>query len=643
MRCKLPKFWQQTICKAAFVLSLFVGTRAAWAFPDTERVPGSGDAPLTADSLTSDPSLLIMPPSGSDFHDRLLIAASGSQLVVIDTETWELFSEQPEAFESTIKGLAFLPGSNSLFASLGNGTVVRVELDDLSADPGTIDISEEVSDAALGPMVIDEDGDGKAYILDASNKKLHILTINSKALSSVSLSEDTSTTSTSSTGTFTPVDIAFADLSGTDKIYISTSNNAILVMNEDSTTFSVLEPDALTHTFTALTVTASAEALLAVDTTVNGIWVLDTEDNTFLDQSTTESGTTPILVDDTDDDDDDNDGVENSALVDIIATDVENPTDTYAYVSGELGLTVADVSSPTAAVSGTKLIDLDEDSEKDSSEPITLSADAGQLAATSSDIGNIYLGYDDSIGIVSENPFVTISSDSVPNPLTTTSTTFTLTFQADEAGTFRVVLDSDVSGESGEELIASTTLDAANTNVTTRTIDINGNNSFNEGDNRVFVFVTDADGNVGWDALDVEVDFPPGEVTISKLQFGNEKIIATFTPLDDEDIANYLVLAQATTASTCPGTIDFEALDATSADGSTTVSGSTCTAASKSCEATIANLTNDQAYCVGIRAIDASDQESTSTGVFASSEIAEETVALSGLLGEVSCQLSGAY
>lgn len=624
MPCKSRKSWQKTIYRAlSLVLFSFFAMSSARAFPDVERLPSSGDAPLSYSTLSSDPTLLLMPPSGTDFEDRFLIAAGGDQLFVIDTETWELFADQPEVFEASVKGLGFLPNSNSLFASLSNGTVVRVEIDDLTADPSTIDISDEVDDASLGPMVIDADsGDDQAYILDINNKEMHILDIGDHTVTSVSL-KDTSNV------TYTPTGIAFANLSSTDKVFVSTSDSAVLVFNEGATAFSVLAPDSDTHNFVAIAATPSSSGILVVDATDNAVWVIDPTTNTFSDQVTGGNAVDPIAMDS------DGDDIENSSLTHILATDVLSPDDVYAYVGGEQGLSVIDVSAPTTALSTSKLIDLDENSTEDANDPIALSEDVVALAASSDEDGYLYVGNSgDEISVITDNPFVTISASSASGSLTTSSPTFTLTFQSDETGTYRVVLDSDVHGDSGTELIASTTLDTANTDTTTASIDVTTVSAFEEGTNRIFIFVTDADGNVGRDAFDVTVDLPPDEVTLTDLSFGNQKIFATFTPLDASDISQYLILVEAATGSSCPGTLDFSALDASTADASTTVSGSDCTSADDACTGTITGLSNGIAYCVGIRATDTSSQTSATTNVFAEIETPELTSSLSDIAGE---------
>lgn len=602
---------------------------AALAYPDVERAPGSADAPLTYTELTANPELLIMPPSGSDFEDRFLITASGEQLIVIDTETWELYDDQPEAFDGTIEGLGFLPNSESLFASLSDGTVMRVEIDDLSDTPETIDISDDVDDASLGPMAIDQDvGDSTAYILDVSNKELHIFDIADETVTSILLED-------SDDVTYTPTGIAIAQLTDTDKIFISTSSNAVLVFDEGETTFSVLEPDTESHNFVALTATPNGEAILAVDSTDNAVWVIDTGDNSFLDQLSSEAGIDPITIVESGDE------IENNALLAILATDVLDDEDVYAYIAGERGLSIADVSSPDSAVAGSKLVDLDPDSTEDANDPLTLSHDAVSLAASSDSDGYVYAGTtDDSIIVVSDNPFVTIDSDSVTDSLTTTASTFALTFQSDEAGTYRVVLNSDITGDSGTELIADTAFTDVDTDITTATIDITDFSEFDEGTNRIFVFVTDDGDHTGRDALDVTVDLPPEEVVITDLNFGNGKIFVTFSSLGVSDIDHYLLLAVAATSDSCPGDIDFDSLDATTADGSTTVSESSCGESSGSCESEITGLTNGTAYCIGARATDDSDQESATTGVYALTETPEVTLSLTELAGQAGCSLA---
>lgn len=613
------------ICLVAALL----GSTRSNAYPDVERLPSSGDAPLSFSTLDNNPTLLIMPLDTSTLRDRFLITASGADILIVDTETWELYSSQPSALDANIKGLAILPGTDTLIASLADGTLAQMSLTDVTATPTTYDISTTVSSAELGPMVASQTtGDNHLYILDINNKKLWIFNRDDLNIGSVALRDITGIT-------YTPTDIAYVHRSDGDKVYISTSSNAVIIVPVSTGVATVLKPDTATHNFVAVTATPDNSAVLVVDRTTNAVWVIDTATDTFADQSTTSSGTNPITMVAS------GDAIENSSLADIVASDVLDPTAVYAYIGGDRGLSVADITEATTAVAGSKLIDLNSSSTQLANDPIALSQHSVQLAASSAADGYVYSGNtNNTISVVSDNPFVTIASNSVSGSLTTVSPTFALTFQSDEVGTYRVVLNSNIRGTAGEELIGSTSISTANTNVTTATIDTTGNSNFREGTNRVFVFVTDADGNVGRDAIDVTLDLPPETVSISGIGFGNGKLHITFSSLGVGDISQYLFLAKETTAASCPDTIDFSQLTADTADGSTTVPGATCTATSTGCEATISGLTNGATYCVGARAVDNSNQTSATTAAFATPVSPEVTLSLTDVTGQTGCALN---
>ncbi|MBX7148068.1 hypothetical protein K1X76_03205 [bacterium] len=611
------------------------------AAPLTERLPASEGAPLSV--FNTQISKLIVPLTG-DFANRYIIGSSGKQITIIDTETWSEISEQPAEFDENIESITLLGDGNTLLVTLGDGNLAQVLLDDIEnenddveaasdddadtiTDPRVIEISSLLQSSNISKVVADVDSaDSVVYFIDSSSGFLYSYDIDEEELLSFELVSDIDITDS-----FTPNDLIFTDGSGGQKVFVAAQDGKVLVLDAGGSTVRILDvpvtddDDDTEPDLTTLAATPDGDFVYILDNTNDAIWVLDTSSEEFVDQLTGGETVDPIRFE----------SDENSTLSDLWVADVLNPTSTYLFISGVDGISVVDASVPDSISGVFPIVDMD-DATADVFDPISLDSLPGALVASSDTDGYLYSSNGDAtLSIISDNPFVTID-DASPITVTEAEPTFTLTFQTDETGTYDVKVNSDITSSSGTVLLEDQSADTADSDLTTSTIDISlfDRAVFEEGTNRVFIFVTDGDGNVGRDAVDITVDRPPGEVTITGTSFGNHKVYVSFTALTDNDISVYTLYAKEAESQTdpsCPGTLDFT----TAPDGTGTVSGS----CSGSCEGTISGLTNNVYYCVAMDATDNSSQ----TGVLSTfSEAArpELTVGAAGLLGETGCSLN---
>jgi len=603
-----------------------------FAAPDEERTPASGGAPLTL--FASQVSDLFVPQSG-DFKNRLILGSISSGIDIIDTETWELFEDQPNDFDNTVGGMALLGNGTSLIVTLANGDLGRIELDEIkeenadvdeanaddSADPRVIFLTDETSGGALTSIVADPDSnDEVVYFINPDGNLLFSFDLSTEILTTIELDSQ-------------PNDLVFADSSAGEKIYICTQDGNLLVLEAGGTEVTTIEVPAtdagLTDDpdLTSITVSPDGNFIYILDPTNSAIWVLDAESDAFLDQQTGNS-TDPIRIE----------SDENSNLQDIVIPDVSAFVSVQGFVSGDDGLTILDADDPEDATADRKIIDQDTGTP-DVLDPLTLTGIPGPVAASTATDRYVYSSNGNGeISVISDNPFITIAAGTSIT-LDGTTTTFSLTFQSDEAGTYRVVINSDIEESSGTTLISDTTLGESEVNTDVTTVTINSDDFdrdiFEEGTNRVFIFLEDAEGNKGRDAVDISVDRPPPAVTITDSNFGNEKAFVTFNKLTDEDINVYRAVAKeaaSQTSPTCPGSLDFTV----SPKIESTKSHGDC---EDSCTIIDRGLTNGTVYCLAVRAEDTGGQNGDFA--FVTTPITpEKTVGPAGLLGETGCALN---
>lgn len=644
----------------------------SWSYPSAEKAPATGVAPLAI--LSSQPSILFVPKFG-DFKDRYLFAVNNATLTIINTTTWEEHPTQPDEFSDNIVGVDLLPNGTSLIVALSNGNLARLELDDEDTfvdtdtdeeeededtstssnsstsststrkpepqDSRVIFASKNMTNAGASSLVADPDQE-KVYIINSSAQYYSIFNLANSVLTELNLGTTSSTTSSDSSTTtstsFTPNDIVFAQSDSSDRIIMSTSNGILLVGTPDSTSFAQVSlitslgetAGTTTHNLTKLTLSEDHNFVFVLDDTEDVVWVYSIAGTRFVDQQS--SGTSLDPIEFASDD--------NSSFADIaIFSDTATNT-VYGYISGSGGLSVFNATSPGTS-SSNKNFDLNT-TTIDTEDPVDLSGTPATLETSSTSDRYIYAANGDStISVVTDKPFVSVTALSAAT-LTETSSTFTVTFQTDTAGTYTVRVNPDPDGTGGTELITATTISDLNTDTTTASLDMNSfsRSAFSEGKNRVVVFVTDSGSLTGRDGKYITVDRPPGQVTITAVQFGNQKAYVTFLQLSDDDISTYTLYAEpAQNQSTpdCPGSLTFSGASAIS----NPVTPSSC-ASSSSCTGEINNLTNDTVYCVAIQATDNSSQTGTLSG-FATSVTPEATVGPAEFFGETGCALQQSH
>lgn len=653
-------------------LLVLVSTFAVHAIPLTERLPGSGGAPLSI--LDSEPSGVYVPTFG-DFKDKYIFTFTSATLTIIDTETWAEHETQPDDFSDTIADVTLLGDGVTLVVALSNGNLARIDLSDEDSfvntdteddsedsdsseddsdndtssddededetdDSREADSSEDMTSAGITAITADPGSTAETVsMINGSGQYYYQYNFASNTLTELSLSDsddDSSDSSDDSTTTsYTPVDIAYADV-GSDQVLVSTDTGDLLVFSAGSTSFSAITLSARdssesTPSLSSIAMSTDNEFAFVIDTANDFVWVYSVSDGAFADQIDGGTSLDPIEFSSTD---------ENASLTGIAIYHDAADNEDFAYVAGSLGLSVIDASDPGTKADG-KIVDTDE-STADVFEPISLTETPSLVAASSEDDGYVYaVNSDGTIAIVSDNPFVTISA-STASTVTEAAPTFALTFQSDEAGTYVVKANSDPTGESGTTLTTTSgTVTDADNDVTTDTFTIADDAEhavFIEGSNKIFVFVTDADGFTGRDAYVLKVDRPPGEITIESVNFGSRKVYVNFDESPDEDIDYYTLYAKPAADQTSPAC--DETLDFTSSDTVTsTITPSGCT--SSPCEGTVTGLENDIAYCVGINATDLSAQAGPLTA-YTASVTTQATVGPAEFLGETGCALNNA-
>jgi len=214
-----------------------------FAAPDQERTPASGGAPL---SLFSSQVTDLFVPQAGDFKNRLIFGVITSGVDIIDTETWELFEDQPNDFDNTVGGAALLGNGISLIVTLSNGDLARIELDkieeentdvveadaDDKVDPRVISLSDQTSGGTLTSIVADPDSnDETVYFINPDDNLLFSFDLSAEILTTIELESR-------------PNDLVFADSSTGEKIYICTQDGNVLILEAEGTDVTTLEVPA---------------------------------------------------------------------------------------------------------------------------------------------------------------------------------------------------------------------------------------------------------------------------------------------------------------------------------------------------------------------------------------------------------------
>lgn len=602
------------LCALVFAIALVLPTNG-FAFPDIEVTGASGSNPPFDFGISSTQSGMLL------FTDQRMAVSYGETLQLVDMGFYALESEQPPALTSgssssdeedeetasnddttgALAAIAYDSGRGQIIASQEDGDILFYDLSNITEQPDTLTLAE---DKKLGPLAVDPTG-ARAFVTNNGDLAVHVVELGGRTLSS------TIEVTIPGQESFLFTDAAY--VSETGEVYFTTDVGVLLYMASDGTTL------------TQVTTLTDADDLTAIGVSPDGSFLYITNDTGSTDSvirfstaTHSEVDTISFVVDET---------TVNSDPTDVVITQVVDPSATYAYVAGASGMSVINTGTDV-------LLDLGDDPDQDG-EPIPTTAQPIWVVASSSTDGYVYTTFSNAdVGVITANPFVTISdlTYSGGDSSLGLGETFTVTFSSDQAGTYEVRAGGSVEAD-GTLLIdtsgASSGAVEADTD-TAVTIGYDDNAAaFAEGDNDLWVFVTAAD-NRGRRGTTLSVDTPPPAVVISSTGFGDSRIYVTFERLTEEDMASYTVYVDADPDAV----LTKEESAASVAQAS---SGSTQTAE-------VTGLTNGTTYYVAMEAVDAGGNISaTRTSTYADgsrvSETPEQTVGPAQLLGENGCAL----
>ncbi len=606
MQSKLRKFLSINI----FNILLVLLTGSVAAFPNSERLPADPSAltepPLSI--LSDQPEAIVV-----DDDNRFVFFATGSTISRFDLASWSLASEQiAELSGSTdIEGdpdeggsiLGLEISQSQLFAAQNDGDLLVFDLNDLSESP----LLFHISDTELGKIVRNPAGTGdndKLYIMDQGGDRILVYDISEQAVTLTILLQD------DLGGSVNPTDmVLISRTAATDTLYVASDDGFLFVIEEGSSIATRIEASFSDgDNLVALTQVPDEELILILNQTDSLIQIFETVTNT-------EVALVDVPVDLAD---------VNGTPRDIIVTNVTDPTDIYAYVAGPDGLSIVDLDIVAGGLTDVDILDMVTDGDDDDPLPLANGRSPNQLINLDGDYVLTVNG-DSTFSVISDNPFVTITAISLEDNSLAEGDTFTLTFESDEIGDFSVRVGGTISAD-GSEILTGTVAEA-NTSVTTG--EISQNDNFVEGENEIFVFVTDAEGNRGHDMATVTVNTPPPLVTITSTGFGDQRAFINFERLTTSDIASYNLYA-ATDAVTV--------LSKTEADSSVAQESS-----GDILQGVITGLTNETTYFVAIEAVDTSGLVGARNGFLSNGELAtvipQATIGITGRAGETGCSL----
>ena len=230
------------------------------------------------------------------------------------------------------------------------------------------------------------------------------------------------------------------------------------------------------------------------------------------------------------------------------------------------------------------------------------------------------------IQVLTEAPWITVTD--APTDTLSAGDDFEISFEVDTDGDWSVHIGDPTAAAVAEGR-------AAEGEVITASLNVNGD--FGEGTNRLFIAL-DATGDVdGGAAVDVDVDNPPSQVSLSEedVGFGDEKIYLDIPGISDEDLLRYEVYLS---------TVAFEADDYSEGgpefegdDDWSNPSLLTDVSPGETVSITIEPVTNGVTYYVAVRAVDTGELEGPMSDVV--TVIPQETLNASDIAGDAGgCQ-----
>jgi hypothetical protein len=589
----LIKFFKVIILIFAFLLPV-----SSFAFPDQEKTGAGGTSPPFDFGFSDTVTGAVLK------DDDTMIVSYSDSLKIVDLGYFELEAAQPPPLTEdddtagNLDAFAYSSEKDRVYASQDDGDCIVYDLANITEDPVSVEI---VEDQTLGPIVIDNNSQ-RAYIANSSDDKVYVLNLGSLTTT------NTVTLAIPSITSFTITDAVHVPL--TDEIYFTTNKGSVFYMDAGGLSATEIIVDAAhTANLTAIAATPAGDY----------VYVTNESDHMLAKIST---ATHNVVKDSIDLD-------PNQKPTDIVITKVNNPMGgtgqaVYAYVAGTRGISIVNTA-------GDLVLDMGTDAGTDH-EPLAVSSTPKSLVASSVDDGYVYsIGASQNVAVVTANPWVTVSSITYSSggDRLGIGESMTVKFQADETGTAVIKANGNVSGN-GTALVddagaSSWSITAPDTDVTV-TINYDDNSSaFVEGENKLFVFVTDASNERGRIAKAVNVDTPPPLVTIRSAGFGTEKIYVTFDRIDQADMSHYNVYVDTNQENVMTKT-------EVGAEISQTSSGSTITGS-------VSGLANGVVYFIAMEAVDEAGNKSASrTNTFADGSTAygipQQTAGPCGFSGE---------
>ncbi|PIR20177.1 MAG: hypothetical protein COV45_07480 [Deltaproteobacteria bacterium CG11_big_fil_rev_8_21_14_0_20_47_16] len=540
-----------------------------------------------------------------------LYVCYSSTFAIVDTGTFALSATQPyditqdtDTFpQASFVGLMYSSAQNAVYCSQDNGNLIKYDLGNITAAPTLITLA---AGKQLGMGVADSVGGNKLFVVDVTDTSVIQYVISTNTATQIPLND------TGLVGNFQVQNIVFSPQSTSDasEVYMSTNLGAIIYFPLGSPAAFAVAVNSENQSLT----NASNDQLMGIYPTPDRqyIYVIDkTAINAVQFSISAKSVVSTFTL------------TPNGNLNQLLITNVTQPTGVYGYVAGSGGISIFDTTNNDV---------FDEGTTTDDNEPLA-STNVGPMVASTD--GYIYVsGASGNIGVISDNPWVTINSTTYSGGGSSLGVgeTVTVNFQADEAGTYVMRSGGTVAG-TGTLLQDS----SGNTNGTVTTantaqdviIPYDSNSSaFEEGSNSVYFFVTDSAGNVGRRVASISVDTPPPAVSVLSSSFGNTRAYINFVRLTQNDINHYNVYADTdpvlvTTKSTVAATVT---------QGSDSV-----------LTGVVGGLTNGTLYYLAIEGVDDSGNVGPRTNTFSGGlEITatpEQTVGPAGYTGESGCSL----
>lgn len=568
------------------ILVLLSFSIRGFAYPSSERTDSTGTTPVVDVGLQQSECFSL------SADDRYGFSGSGDTLQRVDLGTYALTATQfydvseDDDLSGSITDCVYSTTGNILYVGQDDGDLLTVDIDTLDSAPTSTDTTL----VTISRMAITDD-ESTLFLYDANATTLYQYTI---ATGTLKIAWDIA-------DAYSPDSVSITDMvvvhnaSGTsDRVYLATNLGEVVMVQENLATIGariVIDSDG-TDTI----------SYVAVDPDNTYVYALNSTAKT-LHRILVSASTVTDFTDDLS---------ENGTFKGMVITDVTNPTGTYGFVSGSEGISVFDTSD-------LNIFDFVSGGNPD--EPFSISS-SGPIFATGDGYVLVLAGGGE-LAVISDNPFVSATDTTYSaGSALTTGRSVTVTFEADEAGTYEFRSgDIDQTGTRLTDSLGATTgtLTTANTEQTATFNFADISDVVDEGDNTIFLFVTDADGNVGRKGFTLSVDSPPAAVSIESVTFGNGKLYLTFTRLTASDIDYYNIYADTDAATV-----------ATMATATTTInqasSGTTMTA-------TVSGLTNGTNYYLAIEAVDDGGQVGTRSTTSATTQ-PEATVGPAGLSGE---------